>query len=463
MKISAKHLPLFIVLAGTAVISVFLIYGVIIKHGEVSETSTKIEEFKKILNNANKKKPAPVTENFRNMNSDAERLDLKTNQIQRLFGKYYRKALIRFANTLGYSGKELEKRFAGYYASLSDELKSEVAGTQDKSKLDSFLTKPHDPKRLQEAIREYGDLLNETTMLEAFAKYYNKLPKEKKGTVDGHSTDGRGNPDKELLKEFFKKRKYKEDVLKTAVDQFIKDIQTITVEAVDKDNVHEFILASLGLPRTAFVTRYKAQLKRLQRMMFEKKLFRDAESVKAVEDLTFGADFQPRQNQIPHVIRQMMLREDIFRRAKESNLSSFLSIRELTPELEGKKENDLYLSFSYEIIVTGTMSQLRDFVNRLQTAYKDNVVYRIRDIEISRYNAENIADLLSKDTKDPGTLLAEKFQMADFTPQDTEENLLAASYGKPVVGRSKQIKMRINADTILFVADQLERIDLSRK
>ena len=71
--------------------------------------------------------------------------------------------------------------------------------------------------------------------------------------------------------------------------------------------------------------------------------------------------------------------------------------------------------------------------------------------------------MTSKDTKDPGILLAEKFQMGDFTPQDTEENLLAASYGKPVLGRSKQVRMRVNADTLLFIADQLERIDLSRK
>ena len=456
-------MPLFIVLAITAIASVFLIYGVVIKHAEVSETSTKIEEFKKILNNANKKKPAPVTENFRNMNSDAERLDLKTNQIQRLFGKYYRKALIRFANTLGLSGKDLENRFAEYYNALSDELKGDIAGTTDKAKLDKFLKQPDDPKRLEAAVKEYGDLLNETNLLNDFAQYYNKLPKEKKGRIDGRSPDGLSNPDKELLKAFFKKKKYKPEVLKLGIDQFIKDIKSITVESVDKNNVHEFILASLGLPRTAFVTSYKAHLKRLQRQMFEQKLFPDAESIKTVEDLTFGADFQPRQNQIPHVIRQMMLREDIFRKAKQSNLSSFLSIRELTPALEGKKENDRYLSFSYEIIVTGTMNQIRDFINRIQTAYKDNVVYRIRDIELSRYNAEDIADLTSKETKDPGILLAEKFQMGDFQPQDTEENLLAASYGKPLLGRSKQMKLRLNADTLLFIADQLERIDLSRK
>jgi len=179
--------------------------------------------------------------------------------------------------------------------------------------------------------------------------------------------------------------------------------------------------------------------------------------------LTFGADFQPIQRQIPQVIRQIMLREDFFRRAKDAKLEEFRSIRELTPYLNGKKENDDYLCFSYEIEVIGRMDQLRDFINRLQNAYENNIVYRIRDIQIQKNDPENVADLTARDTKDPGILLAEKFQMADFVPQNTEENLLAASYGKAAIGRSKLIKMRINVDTLLYVADQLERVDLSRK
>ena len=65
MKLSARNIPLFIVLFITVLVSAVLIYFVVIEHGKVSETNTKIEEYKRILEDANKKKPAPVTENFK--------------------------------------------------------------------------------------------------------------------------------------------------------------------------------------------------------------------------------------------------------------------------------------------------------------------------------------------------------------------------------------------------------------
>ena len=92
MKLSARNIPLFIVLFITVLVSAVLIYFVVIEHGKVSETNTKIEEYKRILEDANKKKPAPVTENFKNMTIYTDNLDVKVYQLQRTFGKYYRKA-----------------------------------------------------------------------------------------------------------------------------------------------------------------------------------------------------------------------------------------------------------------------------------------------------------------------------------------------------------------------------------
>ena len=139
MKMSAKNIPLAIVLILTVLISAVLIYFVVIEHGKVSETNTKIEEYKKILEDANKKKPAPVTENFKNMTIDAENLDIKAYQIQRTFGKYYRKALIDFANAIGLSGDKLTKAFQTYYQALADDAKADIVGSNDKNLIDNFL------------------------------------------------------------------------------------------------------------------------------------------------------------------------------------------------------------------------------------------------------------------------------------------------------------------------------------
>lgn len=456
MKMSAKNIPLAIVLILTVLISAVLIYFVVIEHGKVSETNTKIEEYKKILEDANKKKPAPVTENFKNMTIDAENLDIKAYQIQRTFGKYYRKALIDFANTIGLSGDKLTKAFQTYYQALADDAKADIVGSNDKNLIDNFLS-GQDKAKLDAAITAYGNYINESNLLKKFSAFYKDLPDEKKGLIIG------GNRDQQILKEFFAKEKVDPKLLEQAMEKFREDVQELTVEPVTKANVHEFLLAAMGLPRTALVTYYKGILKNLQNLFFRKKVIPAAETIKDVENLTYSDDFQPNQKQIPLVIRQMMMREDLFNRARNAKITKVASIKELTPLLKEQRVNDDYVRYTFDMTVEGPMDNLRAFVNSLQNAYKDNIVYRIRDISLSRETPENIEDLTSVESKDPAVSLASKFQFPDFEPQDTDVNLLAASYGKPMVGRSKDVTMELSFDILLYVADELNRVELGAK
>ncbi len=456
MKLSARNIPLIIVLVVTVLVSAVLIYYVVIEHGKVSETNTKIEQYKQILEDANKKKPAPVTENFKNMTIDAENLDVKAYQIQRTFGKYYRKPLITFANTIGLSGKKLAAAFRRYYQSLVDDAKADIVGSNDKALIDNFLA-GKDKAKLDAAIAAYGDYINESRLLKKFSKFYEDLPEEKKGLIIG------GKRDQEILKEFFEKEKVDKKLLEQAMEKFQEDVQALTVEPVTKANVHEFLLAAMGLPRTALVTYYKGILKNLQNLMFRQKLIPGAETIKDVETLTYSDEFQPSQKQIPLVIRQMLMREDFFNRAKKAKITKVVSMKELTPQLVEQRVNDDYVRYTFEAVLEGPMDALRDFVNSLQNAYKDNVVYRIRDISLSRAVPENVEDLTAVESKDPAVALASKFQFPDFEPQNTEVNLLAASYGKPMIGRSKDISMKISFDILLYVADELKRVELSAK
>lgn len=449
-------MPLLIVLTLTVLISVVLIYFVVIEHSQVAATNAKIEEYKHILEDANRKKPAPVTENFKNMTIDADKLDVKAYQIQRTFGKYYRKALIRFANTIGLAGNNLTEAFKKYYQSLPEDAKADVVGSKDKNLVENFLA-GKDQAKLDAAIAAYGDYINESSLLKKFAEFYNNLPDAKKGLIIG------GNRDKEILKEFFAKEKVDQKLLDQAMDKFREDVQALTVEPVTKENVHEFILTALGLPRTAFVTYYKGMLKNLQSLMFRQKLIPSVESIKEVEALTYGDDFQPNQKQIPLVIRQMLMREDLFNRARKAKIATIVKIEESTPHLVEQRVNDDYVRYTYTAVFEGTMDSLRQFVNLLQNAYKDNVVYRIREISLSRTVPENIEDLTSLESKDPAIALASKFQFPDFEPQNTEENLLAASYGKAAVGRSRQVTMNLTFDILLYVADELKRVEQGTK
>ena len=63
MKIPVRNIPLLAVLSLTALVSVYLIYLVVVKHSQVAEVNSKIAEHKKILEDANRRKPpAPLAE-----------------------------------------------------------------------------------------------------------------------------------------------------------------------------------------------------------------------------------------------------------------------------------------------------------------------------------------------------------------------------------------------------------------
>ena len=115
-----RNIPLIIVLGLTVLISLYLIYLVIVKHSQVAQINTKLEEYKTVLEEANKRKPpAPVIENYRNITVDAAKVEMEKFLLQRRFGQFYRKPLLLLANAIGISGKELEKKFQDYYNALN--------------------------------------------------------------------------------------------------------------------------------------------------------------------------------------------------------------------------------------------------------------------------------------------------------------------------------------------------------
>lgn len=180
-----------------------------------------------------------------------------------------------------------------------------------------------------------------------------------------------------------------------------------------------------------------------------------------VEKFTFKENFQPSQKQIPLVIRQMVIREDLFKRLRAAGPVQLIEISETTPPLIGQKQ-DPYLIYDYSVTVQAPMDTLRKLINIFQEAYRDNVVYVIRDFSLVRVARENVADLISAESKDPVVALIRQFQTPDFEVKDTDGNLLAGSYGRPMIGRNNNIEMKLSLRLILHVANQLERVDLQK-
>lgn len=451
MKIPMRNIPLIVVLVLTVLVSLFLIYLVVQKHGQVSQINTKIEEYKKILEDANKRKPpAPVTENYKNITIDTEKVAMEKFLLQHRFGHFYRKPLLHLANAIGIEGKELDKKFSEYYNALPEDRKLEIAGS--KELIADFLS-GKDRAKLDFEKARYRDYLNESSLLKAFSEYYSSLPNEQRGNIIG------GSNDKVLLSKFLEK--YDPAKVKKGLEEFLSEISAMTVEPVTANNVHEFILAALGLPRTAFVTYYKGNLRNLQNLFYTKNIVPGAETMADVEKFTFKENFQPSQKQIPLVIRQMVIREDLFKRLRAAGPVQLIEISETTPPLIGQKQ-DPYLIYDYSVTVQAPMDTLRKLINIFQEAYRDNVVYVIRDFSLARVARENVADLISEESKDPVVALIRQFQTPDFEVKDTDGNLLAGSYGRPMIGRNNNIEMKLSLRLILHVANQLERVDLQK-
>ena len=209
-----RNIPLIVVLVLTVLVSLFLIYLVVQKHGQVSQINTKIEEYKKILEDANKRKPpAPVTENYKNITIDTEKVAMEKFLLQHRFGHFYRKPLLHLANAIGIEGKELDKKFSEYYNALPEDRKLEIAGS--KELIADFLS-GKDRAKLDFEKARYRDYLNESSLLKAFSEYYSSLPNEQRGNIIG------GSNDKVLLSKFLEK--YDPAKVKKGLEEFLSEI-----------------------------------------------------------------------------------------------------------------------------------------------------------------------------------------------------------------------------------------------
>ena len=473
MKIPVRNIPLLAVLSLTALVSVYLIYLVVVKHSQVAEVNSKIAEHKKILEDANRRKPpAPLAENYKNITIDTAKVAMETFLLQRKFGQFYRKPLLLLANAVGISGDALKESFTKYYEELPDLHKRELAGSDEL--IADFLS-GKDRNRLESEMTRYRDYLNESALLNAFAEYYNGLPNEKRAIIPNEVID------RSLLMEFLSR--YDAEKVKKGLAEFRDAMTSVTVEKVTDENVHKFVLVALGLPRTMEQTQFVGQQNNFVEELNRRSSVPGAESVDDVEKQMSSVEIAPLQKDIPRYIFQWSLREEIFRRLREAGgvkkdeewPLKLISIREKTPTLLGVKQGS-YQYYDFELVleaasfkedakegaeakVYSAMNTIRKLINTFQTAYKDNVVYLIRDIAMERADEVNVEDLIDPQTKNPLLLLIEQFQILGYELKESDAYILAATYGRPMIGGENRIKVTMTVRMVFYTGNQLQRIE----
>jgi hypothetical protein len=115
-----------------------------------------------------------------------------------------------------------------------------------------------------------------------------------------------------------------------------------------------------------------------------------------VRDLIYGKNLNRQALPVPEmvipIIRNFQIKEDLFRRMKDSGIASLLSMNAgvfYGTTLDNDTDGPI-LKFTYTLELTASLEAIDDFINSLQDAYKTDRVYEITDIRLFSSHEELI-------------------------------------------------------------------------
>lgn len=242
-----------------------------------------------------------------------------------------------------------------------------------------------------------------------------------------------------------------------ALQVFKKAAQEHMLEEVVDGNVKTVLLQALGVPRTMSPTICKDYIIKTQELFA--KAYAPLLTSETVSRMTLidYASRVPSHDEIPVIIRKLQLFEDLFWRIKESGISQLVSV-EMIGSIMGDEVVKDYLRFSYRVKVSGEMQNIRNFVNLLQDAYKDNRVYSVKDIALQAVSddavrLEKVSVVSPRIT--PNIRRGEPGKDKDAGEKEIppEER---PDYGQAVVGSNKLVTADIELDYFVYVGDELK-------
>ena len=255
-----KNIIFVIVCSITLIASIFLIYLDLAKHSEIVAANEVTLKNQQDHDNAYRKGNKPVELNIEMIKKDTETLRKKTEELQRIFGKPYRKAMQNFAKNLNYSENELYAIFKELYQN------------------------PDEPNKTAENL---------------VSKLFKKMEEDKT---------------KNLTKE----------KIEDALHKFIAEVQKNTVEDLTYESGRAILASALGLQRNMNAAMTHVYLTQMQNNFYKQRLIPGVRTLQEVQDFTFNQFTQtlPSGDAIPDILNTMPIFEDIFFRMKNAKLTS---------------------------------------------------------------------------------------------------------------------------------------------
>ncbi len=337
-----KNNLLLIVVSSVALLvaAVLLVVSII----EYVQTNTYIgnaRDLRRQIEELGRKNPSPVEGNKEPIRHDTRLFATVTDEINRHFGRPFEAALDKFIATLKF---DLPK----------EEIPEDVE------------LKPEEMARLRKAY-----------FIRKFQEGWNQF-----------------DPDK-YSEHFVFWQKFKKDFPNwdEAARVFITEAQPKTVEKIERGtNSDQILQQALGVKRSFYGTPEQRALDLRSYMIgIQKSVDESLAGVNRVCDSSFGFDLvnaaYPPED-FPNIIRHWEVIGDMMRRLGDSKVKVLHNLIVRVPEGEAGRPNfsgsfesvGNYEIAHYTIEITGRMSAIRDFANRLDAAFADNRLYVVRSI-----------------------------------------------------------------------------------
>jgi len=350
-----QNLVLFIFVCTTIFISLGMLYLIIEVNSERKEANTRLSEFKEKIEQLNAYTPYPSEKNIEMIKEDINTAKVKIFQLENVFGNIYAKPLSAFIQQFKQQGIQ----------ALKDKL-----GTLEKENL------PTNKKIIKEINKQLTTLTvgNNTDFEIYFLKTWKTYIENTKKEKEQISLN-------ELLNGYIESQKYEIKTFQTAKNAFMTEMQKQTLEPLSIEIINDYILNSLGIP--LYFSRVKSK-----NMVFtvqdEINKLLDANNVAIMgNQLVFFSELTtvPTDEQVPYIINYSRFLEDFYKRLAKAKIKSIESYNKING-IKGIEDND-FLVFRYQINIVTSQESLRNFLNSLQVAYKDNRVYVVKSLTLS--------------------------------------------------------------------------------
>jgi len=381
----------------------------------MGQAAVQVDELEKKITDLNKQSPIPSKDNYEKITADAKIIEIKTKEIQQIFGRPYKQAVDLMLKELGTTREEF-------------------------------------------------------------------LPIWKKTYED--ETD-KGSPRELIFNRFF--AKFEKEKVEKALTAFTDKVREISVEPLNDANLDGCVMEALGLPRKMEPIPCKRYMMDMQDNLLtymnqgqcqscgelinikdfdaencskcnkepgriEPFIFGSGSRTDTVNKLTFekfdGASL-PRPDEVSYIFKHFKLIEDLLFRIKASGIEKLDSISK--DSLQGENVAD-YMVFTYMIQVTGPLNSIRNLMNNLLEAYRENRIYSIKSVSIeAKEDAKSIVS--EEDTKKT----PRRRRTGD--KEEEEEEKKPDKAGVPIIGNNETVTAEIKLEYVIYIGDELTEND----